>query len=57
MLIPEGWSPLEVQGIFNSYIYRIWGNHEAVVHEDGFEEAWAEREAKELEKVAHLGYD
>ena len=57
MLIPESWTLLEVQGIFNSYIYRIWGNHENVAHEDGFEAAWAERQAKEIEKVAHLGYD
>ena len=57
MLIPESWLPLEVEGIFNSYMYRIWGNHENVVHEDGFDEAWEERQQKEIEKVAHLGYD
>lgn len=43
MLIPESWSSVEVEGIFNSYMYRIWGNHEAIVHEDGFEEAWKNR--------------
>lgn len=43
MLIPESWGPIEVEAVFNSYMYRIWGNHEAVVHEDGFEEAWQKR--------------
>ncbi len=25
------------------YFKRLWGNHEAVYHEDGFEEAWNEK--------------
>lgn len=40
---------------------RVWGNHEACVHEIGFEAAWKAREAEilneELEKVAVRGYD
>ena len=56
-LIPESWPEEEVKGIFNSYMKRIWGNHENVVHEVGFEEAYQERLDKEIEKIAVLGYD
>ena len=42
-LIPESWSDDQVVAIYDSYMKRIWGNHENIVHEDGFEEAWAER--------------
>lgn len=44
-LIPESWSDKDVEGIYNSYMKRIWGNHEAIVHEDGFEKAWNNRES------------
>lgn len=27
---------------YNGYFRRLWGNHENVVHEEGFEEAWTE---------------
>ena len=27
---------------YNGYFKRMWGNHETVYHEEGFEEAWAE---------------
>jgi len=27
---------------YDGYFKRLWGNHENVVHEEGFEEAWAE---------------
>ncbi len=60
-LIPRSWHDKEVEGIYDSYMKRIWGNHEAVVHEPGFSEAWAIREAEmlddELANVAVLGYD
>jgi hypothetical protein len=60
-LIPESWSDKDVEGIYNSYMKRIWGNHENCVHETGFESAWKGREAeilsREIEKVAILGYD
>ena len=42
-LIPESWSEKDVNAILNSYFKRIWGNHEAVIHEEGFEEAWNNR--------------
>jgi hypothetical protein len=60
-LIPESWPDKDVEKIYYSYMERIWGNHEAVVHEVGFESAWKKREAKvlneELESIAVLGYD
>lgn len=60
-LIPESWSDKDVEGIYNSYMKRIWGNHEAIVHEGGFEKAWKAREAaninREMESVAVLGYN
>ena len=42
-LIPESWSDRDVSTILNTYFQRIWGNHEACVHEDGFEDAWRAR--------------
>ena len=60
-LIPESWSDRDVEGIYNSYMVRIWGNHENCVHETGFERAWKAREAeklsREIESVAVLGYN
>ena len=61
MLIPECWSDKDIKGIYESYINRLWGNHENCVHEDGFEQAWNTRQAdiisEELESVAILGYN
>lgn len=56
-LIPESWTEEDVNAILNSYMRRIWGNHENCVHETGFEDAWSERQEENLEKVAVLGYD
>lgn len=56
-LIPESWSETDVNAILNSYMKRIWGNHEAIVHEDGFERAWDERRKNSLQKTAVLGYN
>ena len=62
-LIPRSWPDKEVEGIYESYMKRIWGNHENCVHEDGFARAWAGREAEiinehaDVSKVAVLGYD
>lgn len=42
-LIPDSWSDKDVEGVYNGYMKRIWGNHENIVHEEGFEEAWDER--------------
>lgn len=49
-LIPESWSDLDVKKTYSGYMNRIWGNHENVVHEDGFHDAWLAREAKKLPK-------
>jgi len=32
-----------MRGSYNGYVKRLWGNHEAVYHEDGFEEAYAKK--------------
>jgi len=48
-LIPDSWSDKDVMSIYDSYIKRIWGNHEAIVHEIGFEEAWLARQTKSTE--------
>jgi len=56
-LIPESWNDQEVEGIYDSYMKRIWGNHENCVHETGFELAYLERKELELDRVAVLGYD
>lgn len=42
-LIPESWQDKDVRSVLDGYFTRIWGNHENVVHEDGFEEAWQAR--------------
>ena len=47
-LIPQSWSDKDVEGIYDSYMKRIWGNHEACVHEHGFEAAWKAREANRI---------
>jgi hypothetical protein len=45
-LIPESWSENDIMKTYESYFARIWGNHEAIVHEVGFEHAWATRQAQ-----------
>ena len=62
MLIPESWSDKDVEKIYNSYMVRLWGNHERVAYaSEGFDEAYAEREKQELneelESVCVLGYN
>jgi|TARA_R110000744_G_scaffold341351_1_gene446593 hypothetical protein len=39
-LIHESWSDEDVEKTYHSYFKRLWGNHEAMIHEDGFEEAY-----------------
>lgn len=48
-LIPKEWANDEVQvrSVLNSYLHRLWGNHEAVIHLEGFEEAWNKRYGKQ----------
>ena len=47
-LIPKGWSDIDIEEISSSYFKRIWGNHEAVFREEGFEEAWSRRNISEV---------
>jgi hypothetical protein len=58
-LIPQSWGDEEVVKIYHSYFKRLWGNNESYIHEDGFSDAWATREAEEfdqdIKKVAVLG--
>lgn len=45
-LVPESWSEDQIEKMYDSYFRRIWGNHEACVHEIGFEAAWARKQAE-----------
>lgn len=56
-LIPESWTSADVARIYEGYFKRMWGNHENVVHEDGFEAAWQERMEREMDNIAVRGYD
>jgi hypothetical protein len=42
-LIPESWPDSEVLAVKESYFKRMWGNHEIIYREEGFEEAWNQR--------------
>lgn len=42
-LIPDSWSYADIRKMEQSYFARLWGNHEACYHEEGFEEAWREK--------------
>ena len=42
-LVPESWSEDQIEKMYDSYFRRLWGNHEACVHEVGFEAAWQQR--------------
>ena len=54
-LINPSYSEKEVMAIHDSYLKRLWGNHERLVYSrEHFEKAWNDRE---LEKVAVLGYN
>lgn len=44
-LIPDSWSDFDIESMSESYTRRLWGNHEAVFHEVGFEEAWAKKQS------------
>lgn len=54
-LIPESWSDKDIKATYDSYFKRLWGNHEAMIHEVGFEAAWSQRQldkANSLKKVS-----
>ena len=36
----------QVRRVFDSYFKRLWGNTEAYIHLEGFEEAWEKRYGK-----------
>lgn len=46
-LIPDSWSESEIRKIEHGYFTRLWGNHEATVHLEGFEAAWQSKMKKE----------
>lgn len=47
-LIPTSWSDEDVMKIYDSYFKRLWGNHEAPYRQLGFEAAWAQRQADQI---------
>lgn len=47
-LIPDSWNKQDILAMQDSYMRRMWGNHEAVVHEEGFEAAWLAKTSKAL---------
>ena len=42
-LIPESWTDDQIEQVSASFFNRMWGNHEASLHEAGFEQAWNQR--------------
>ncbi len=60
-LINASWSDTDVEKTYENYFKRLWGNHEASIHEDGFEEAYKYRKnellREEMKYVAVLGYN
>ncbi len=56
-LIPESWSEKDIESTYHSYMERIWGNHENVVHAVGFEAAWAARQAKKINEKSEKPVD
>lgn len=44
-LIPKSWcnDHRQVKNMMDSYFKRLWGNHEANIHLEGFEAAWQKR--------------
>lgn len=56
-LIDASWSDDDVERTYDSYFKRLWNNNENYIHEDGFQQAWDDREAEEISKVAVLGYN
>jgi hypothetical protein len=42
-LIPDSWDEQTIIEMEKSYFKRLWGNHEAHFHEEGFEKAWEQK--------------
>jgi len=54
-LIDVSWSDDDVEKTYNSYFKRLWGNNESYIHEEGFEQAYAERQEQVLiEEMKHV---
>lgn len=57
-LINPNYSETEVQKISDSYLKRLWGNHERLVYcKTDFEAKWQERLDEELDTVALRNLD
>jgi hypothetical protein len=50
-LIPDSWSESEIRKVEHSYFSRLWGNHEATIHLEGFDTAWNQRYGKKVDKL------
>jgi hypothetical protein len=42
-LVPDAWAETDIQQMEQSYFNRLWGNHEAGYHLEGFEQAWSKK--------------
>jgi|TARA_B110000495_G_scaffold113831_1_gene98581 hypothetical protein len=49
------WPEEDALAMYNSYFKRVWYNEESYIAQEGFAEAWEEREQEEINKVAVLG--
>ena len=49
-LVPADWSNEEIESMADRCFRRLWGNHESVYHEVGFEEAFNKQFKKYLKK-------
>ena len=58
-LIDPTWSDDSVEKTYNSYFKRLWGNNESYLHEEGFDQAYTERQEQvyleDIKTVAVLG--
>ena len=58
-LIDPSWSDDSVEKTYHLYFKRLWGNNESYLHEEGFDAAYAEREAQayldDINTIAVLG--
>ena len=58
-LIDPSWSDDSVEKTYHSYFKRLWGNNESYLHEEGFDQAYTEREEQvyqnDINRVAVLG--
>ena len=58
-LIDPSWSDDSVEKTYHSYFKRLWGNNESYLHEEGFDQAYTEREEQvyqnNINRVAVLG--